>query len=205
MSVQVNKTHYLFDRYVDKKRWASYYSQISEVVEVSPQKVLVVGVGDGIIVEILKMQGIEVLTMDFDAALNPDFELDVRNINEISTHFDVIICCQVLEHLPFGDFEQTLDKLMDKTSRLVLSLPIQHSRPFSFFKFQRAFSKNISFSVPRFNKKFQFDGEHHWEMNTKGYLKSKISGLINKKHLILKSYIQPDNVYHFYYILEHKK
>lgn len=205
MEVQVTKANYFFNRYVDKKRWASYYDQINEALAVSPRKLLVIGVGDGIVVEILRMQGIEVYTMDFDASLNPDFNLDVRNIDELPLNFDVILCCQVLEHIPFADFEATLDKLMEKTNRLVLSLPMQHSRPFSFFKIQRAFFKRIAFSVPRYNKVFHFDGEHYWEMNTKGYLKSKISKIIAQKYHICKSYIQPDNVYHFYYIIENEQ
>lgn len=204
MEEQVKKSHYLFNHYVDIKRWSSYYSQISETVEASPQKVLVIGVGDGIVIEILKMQGIEVYTMDFDSALNPDYKLDVRDLDELPQRFDVILCCQVLEHIPFYDFEPTLDKLMLKTNYLILSLPIQHSRPLSFFKFQRAFLKKIVFSVPRYNKIFQFNGEHYWEINTKGYLKSKISKLISKNYHICKKFIQPNNVYHFYYVVKNK-
>jgi hypothetical protein len=201
VGIQVKETHYFFNEYVDKKRWASYYSQIKEVVKVSPRNVLVIGVGDNIVVEILKMQGIEVYTVDFDETLKPDFTLDVRNIDEISMHFDVILCCQVLEHMPFSDFKPILDKIMVKTDKLILSLPIQHSRPLSFFKIQRAFTSQILFSVPRFNKNFEYNGEHHWEVNTKGYLKTKISDVIKHDYDICREYIQPDNVYHYFYII----
>ncbi len=204
MGIQVKETHYFFKQYVDKKRWSSYYSQIKEVVEFSPRNVLVIGVGDNIVVEILKMQGIEVYTMDFDETLKPDFTLDVRDIDQIPMHFDTILCCQVLEHMPFKDFKPTLDKMMGKTEKLILSLPIQHSRPFSFFKIQRAFIRHILFSVPRFNKRFEFDGEHHWEMNTKGYLKKKISAIIKHDYDICREYIQPENVYHYFFIIGHK-
>lgn len=105
---QVGKEHYDFDKYIDEYRWSSYYLQIKNVMRKDIKKVLIIGVGDGIVPNIIKILNsqINVVTFDFAQDLKPDIYGDVRKLSLIVTEqFDAIICCQVLEHLPFEEFE----------------------------------------------------------------------------------------------------
>lgn len=51
---QVKAEHYSFLKYVNEARWLSYYTQIRETLSVNPRKVLVIGVGDHIVPDILE-------------------------------------------------------------------------------------------------------------------------------------------------------
>lgn len=205
MKTQVKEGHYDFSKYVNLKRWNSYYDQIRETLSFNPKKVLLVGIGDGVVAQILKQQGVQVFSMDYDSSLNVDYVKDIKTINEIDNVFDVVICCQVLEHLPFSEFESTIDKIMKVTSNLVLSLPIQHNRMLSVFKLQKLLWGKIKFSVPKYSKQFKFDGQHYWELNTKGYLKSSILNLLKTDYKVLKNYTLAENTYHHFFIVQKTK
>ncbi len=202
MKTQVEENHYDFNKYVNLKRWNSYYIQIREAMKLNPQKVLLIGIGDGIVANILKQQGVQVFTMDYDVSLDVDYVKDIKEVDTIKDHFDVVLCCQVLEHLPFSEFYATIEKLMCISSNLVLSLPIQHNRKLSIFKFQKLFWGEIKFSVPKYRKHFKFDGQHYWELNTKGYLRKSIVETLNKKYKVLNNFTLAENTYHHFFIIQ---
>jgi hypothetical protein len=62
---------YNFQRYVYFGRWASYWYQINEVLELKPESLLVVGIGDGTVIDILKKYINEIKTLDIDEKLKP--------------------------------------------------------------------------------------------------------------------------------------
>jgi len=114
MEIQVQKEHYNFRNYVDAHRWSSYYCQILEILQSGASSVLLIGVGDGLTVQILKSiaPDIKVETFDFDRELHPDIVGDVRRLSEYTTaEYDAIVCCQVLEHLRFPDFGNVLKEM----------------------------------------------------------------------------------------------
>ena len=126
--VQVSKEHYDFCRYVHLKRWNSYYHQIESTLYLCQNggwnDILLIWVWDWIVVDMLKRNGLNVTTFDFDKNLNPDIVWDVTKIDEIvSKKYDVVVCCEVLEHIPFEMFETTIKKLSKTTNNMVLSLP----------------------------------------------------------------------------------
>jgi hypothetical protein len=111
-------------RYESEERWTSYYTQINEVLGRSPDSVLEIGVGNGIVSDALKRQGIQVQTLDIDPELKPDFVGSVSQIPLADASVDVALCAEVLEHLPFEEFEGCVQELA-RVSRngVVLSLP----------------------------------------------------------------------------------
>ena len=124
--LQVEKQHYDFNKYVDNNRWNSYYYQIESVCNLSVREnnILLVGVWDWIVSDILNKIGYNVTSFDFDEGLKPDIIWDVTKIDEIvQKKYDVVVCCQVLEHIPFEMFESTIKKISKITDNLVLSLP----------------------------------------------------------------------------------
>lgn len=206
MEIQVQKEHYNFLDYVDAHRWSSYYCQLEEILQTKAAKVLLIGVGDGLTVQILKdiAPDISVETFDFDKELHPDITGDVRNLSKhTDATYDAIVCCQVLEHLEFSEFDNVLKEISRKLRRggtAVISLPdsgvgvrIQVKLP--------KMNINYSRSLCRFWKRdFIFNGEHYWEINSAvKYKCSRIRKIIEGYFCIKNEYLVPNNPYHRFF------
>ena len=63
---------YNFKQYCYLERWVSYWHQIKEVLKLEPRSLLIIGKGDGIVVDVLKQSIDSVKTLDIDQGLNPD-------------------------------------------------------------------------------------------------------------------------------------
>jgi len=195
---------YKFQKYVYPERWASYWHQINEILKLSPQSVLIIGNGDGIVSEVLKKSIKQVKTFDIESKLEPDIIGSVDDITLSNNSFDVVLCCEVLEHLPFKKFEKCLEEIKRIAKKdIVLSLP--HFGPSIKFSFKILFIKEIKFSfkIP-FLITHKFNGEHYWEIGKKGYSSRKIRKILNKYFKIKKEFIPFESQYHHFYVLEKK-
>ena len=105
---QVSKEHYNIKEYDTTYRFISYFHQIEETLRTNPRTVLEVGVGNKIVSNYLREYGVKVKTCDFDKGLKPDVVADVRKLPFRDREFDTVIAFEVLEHLPFEDFETAL-------------------------------------------------------------------------------------------------
>lgn len=213
--VQVKRGHYDFTRYVKPDRWNSYYMQIKEICEhlsSTGGKVLLIGVGDGIVPYLLEriVQDIRVTTVDYAADLFPDIACDIRDLSKyILEKYDVILCCQVLEHLKFEEFGHVLSefrKCIVQGGKLIISLP------------DSGILCAINISIPKFHIKnyirkwcrwykndFEFNGEHYWEVNSAGrYSNKKIRKIIECYFKLEKVYLVPNNTYHRFYVACYK-
>lgn len=208
-TLQVQADHYDFLNYVSEKRFCSYYKQIEEIMKCNAKTVLLIGVGDGIVQSIITMllPEIRVTTVDFDASLQPDICCDVRELQSvIKEKYDAVICCQVLEHLPYENFEYILAQIrniLKVNGRLILSLPdrglelrinihIPGLKGFSVYKrFCRFYKKN-----------FLFNGEHYWEINvSKLYHIKRVRNSIKKYFQIDREYLVANNTFHRFFVL----
>jgi len=205
---QVEPQHYSFCHYVTAERWNSYWHQIDEALDDNSPKILIIGVGDNIVPTILKSKGMEVKTFDFDPDLNPDYVGDIRDIASLidKKSFDIVMCCQVLEHLEFENLESTLLSLMDiAKNKLVVSIPYNHRKLFYFsIKLPKFRQLTFEISIPSFWVEWEFDGEHFWEVGTKGYQKKRIDQIIANIAPSVKSYFAVAYKYHLYYIISFK-
>ncbi len=111
---QVDSGHYDFSSYDSKKRFVSYWHQIKEILELEPENVLEVGIGNKTVTTQLRKSGINVITLDVDKELSPMIVGDVRKIPIKSNEFDVVGCFEVLEHLPFKHFLPSLSDMVDE-------------------------------------------------------------------------------------------
>ncbi len=206
--IQVKAEHY-FNGYNSAERFASFYYQIRFIEELNPQNVLEIGIGSGVVSSYLKRCGYNVTTCDFDSELRPDYTADIRNLPFEKNSFDVIAVYEVLEHLPFEDFDRILDEL-HKISRkyVIISLPVAcvyfkvivESNIFKYI-FKKSFI-NFLFSIPQFFRKHRFSGEHYWEMGKKDYSYSKIKKRLKSKYKIIKEFRPDFNSYHYFFVLE---
>lgn len=205
---QVDKETYNFSDYVNKGRWVSYWHQLHEITseKVSGANVLIIGAGDKIVPSVLKsFWGYVVTVFDFDKNLEPDIVGDVRALSKYvkTESYDVVLCCQVLEHIPRSEFGKVLwqiESVLKKDGVLVLSLP-QSNAPFQIRVDIPKIHFRINKSIAKFkNRIFQFDGEHYWEVDTKGCMKKEILAEIKKLFTVKKSYTVFEHAYHWFVI-----
>lgn len=209
LSIQVEKEHYDFNKYVDIPRWNSYYYQINEVAKCKWETVLLIWVWDQIVVDVLKKIWKEVTTFDFDKNLNPDIVWDVTKIDEIVTKkYDIVVCCQVLEHIPFEMFEPTIKRISNIVNeRFILSLP--NKNIWLKFWFFCPVIRNIiwktHFRIFRQNTRDinrDWWWEHYREIDGKSSRNFKKIKKIIKKHFnIYDLFIPFNNTYHVFFIL----
>jgi len=193
---------YTFSKYVYLSRWVSYWYQISEVLKLEPDNLLIIGIGDGFVVDILKRNIPEVKTLDIDKKLSPDIVSSVGDMPLENNSFDVILCAEVLEHLPFERFERILSELK-KVSRKYVILSLPHFGPPLKFsvKFPFISELKLAYKIP-YPRRHIFQGEHYWEIGKRGYSPKKIRRIIQKYFKIEKEFIPFENQYHHFYILE---
>ena len=172
------------------------------------KSVLEVGVGNKIVSGILLNRGYDVKTIDIDQEVKPDFIEDIRNPVSLSGNsFDLILCCQVLEHLPYSDFITTLKNLYQISKRyVIITLPYTSTGTFKFyFYIHFPFLGSVSY-MELFNlisRRHVFNGQHYWEIGKKGYRLRKVRKDIYKSGFrIIKQYPIPENPYHYMFICE---
>lgn len=205
---QVDKSHYEFTSYLTKERMASYWHQIDEALRLNPESILIVGNGDNLVRDILASRVKEVVTFDIAEDLNPDILGSVTNLTEslAGKQFDVILCCQVLEHLPYDQFETCLRELHHASRKsVIISLP----QRYYFFELNvlNTNKKVISWSllINKKNKPIVFKGEHYWEIGSTGCSKNQIEKDMSKFFNVEKTYYVKELPYHRFYILSKKE
>jgi len=161
---------------------SAYGYQINETMRFSPNNVLEIGMGNGIVSLILKKFGFSVTTLDHSEKLGPDIVASVTDMPLDDESFDVVLCCEVLEHIPYSDFEKALHEIYRVTrNHLILTLPDKNrfysiSAKFPMMTRERKFIIECPFLFP---KEHKFDGEHYWEIGKKGYSLGRICKSIN--------------------------
>ena len=202
---------YDFNKYVDISRWHSYYHQIKAVCECGWKSVLLVWIWDWIVVEILRKLGFNVTTFDFDEGLNPDIVWDVKKIDEyIYDKYDIVVCSQVLEHIPFELFEATIKRICKITKNLLLSLPNKNIRvKFWFYApILGDIIKKIHFRMFWKNQRDvnkEWFWEHYWEVDAlPKWKKYKIEKILKKYFNIEDYFVSFNNTYHMFRRLSKK-
>ncbi len=196
-------TNYFSLGYNDKGRWASYWIQIKEVLKLNPKKVLVIGKGDGVIPTYLKNLGLEISTLDIDSSLGPDIAASVLHMPVGDNSFDIVLCAEVLEHLPFDDFRSALSEIKRVAKfGAVISLPHFGPAIRIFLKIPFLPELRLIIKLP-YPIKHQFKGEHCWEIGKKDYsLKLIKSEIIKSGFSIENDYIAFENPLHHFFILK---
>lgn len=109
---------------VERRHLYSIAEQVAQVMQFRADTILEIGVGNGAAAAMMTSLGRKVTTLDINPALNPDICADFRTLDwDAVGSFDVTLCCEVLEHLPFHDFPAAIQRFRRVSPVLVLSLP----------------------------------------------------------------------------------
>ncbi|GHU81127.1 hypothetical protein FACS1894145_8110 [Bacteroidia bacterium] len=207
---QVDKAHYEFGKYVDKSRWNSFYHQIDEIIKIEPNSILEIGVGTGITKYILKdTLHYHYESIDIDEELYPDHVGSVLEMPFADKQYDVVGCFQVLEHLPFENFEKALSELFRVANKaVIISLP--DSESVTCIHIPKLTRKKLIKKPFTKLKQHVFDGEHYWEINKIGYEIDKILKKINDiagihNFILEREYRVFENPYHHFFVLKRDK
>jgi len=193
---------YLKKTYDTKDRFVSYWQQINMTLGFEPTSVLVVGKGNGLIEWYLKKKVDRVVSIDIDGSLQPDVVGDVRNMPFQDNEFDVALCAEVLEHLPYEDFTKSLSGLKRVAKKgIVLSLP------------HWGYTFKIGIKIPflgELNKVFklsgskvhEYKGEHYWEIGKKGYpVKRIVQDIEGAGYEVGHHFVEYNSPYHHFFKL----
>ena len=196
--VQVAPEHYDFERYDDAERWMSYWHQLRAVLAVRPKTVLEIGPGSGVFRNYLRAAGVEVKTLDIDRTRDVDFVADITKLDTALPSglvFDAVCAFQVLEHLPFDEFETALAHLSRRASpHVFVSLPYRGLRVrLAFWWGDHHVTFGHKFMLPWRHRPIP---EHHWEL---GYpiTAGKVTRLIRKQLDVVSRGFIRENPYHY--------
>ena len=176
----------------------SYWHQIRVVLAVRPKRVLEIGPGSGVFRNYLRSAGVEVKTLDIDRSRDVDYVADITKLDATlpaGETFDAICAFQVLEHLPFSEFETCLQNIARRaTPHVFISLPYRGLRiRWSFWWGDHHFSLGHKFMLPWRHKPIP---EHHWEMGYP-YTARKVTRVIAKHLDVVSRGFIAENPYHY--------
>jgi len=204
MKKQVDSTHYAFDRYLDKSRWASIWHQLDEVSKLKPRNILEIGPGPGVFKATATALGLEVETLDIDPDLKPDHVASVFSMPFRDGSYDVVCAFQMLEHLPFEDSLRAFAEMSRVASTaVVISLPNAAKRWPISARIPKLGTLRLSVPAPRLKAAVhQFDGEHYWELSKAGYAVDKVVAELSRvsSMVLQRTYRVHENPYHQFFV-----
>lgn len=116
---------------MDFLNWFRYFYIVKDVVNFMPTSILEIGAGDGIVKACLQPMVKGYTVLDVNSKLKPDITADLRDYQaSIENNFDCVIAADVLEHMPFADFEQCLKNLysyLKNGGKALLTIPHRRS------------------------------------------------------------------------------
>ncbi|MBY5959917.1 class I SAM-dependent methyltransferase [Membranicola marinus] len=200
---------YFSSAYFEKKQILSQIHQFELIKKHGVKNILEIGPGNGLTSFLIKSSGYDLTTFDINENLKPDVLGDITKINSYfdNSEFDTILCCEVLEHLPFIEFEHIIEKLSHLSTRtIILSLP-QNKKNFLDidFSFRFLHSRSFNFNIFRRFGNNKLPDQHFWEVDSSKSTSAKqLEAILSKHTHILKKESYYANRYHIFYVLTPK-
>jgi len=90
-----------------------YYHQAKLVYDHCSRnhQILEIGVGTGLLSDVLKKRGWNIQTLDIDEAKKPDYCESASDFDYHKHNLDVVLAFEIFEHIPFAIFEKIIQKL----------------------------------------------------------------------------------------------
>lgn len=122
--------------------WLQFFDRIAEriIQTIAPRTVLDVGCAMGFLVEALRRRGVEAYGLDISEYAISQVHPDIRPYcwvgsatEPLPQRYDLIVCLEVLEHLPPAETEQAVANLCHHTDDLLFSsTPLDYQEPTHF-------------------------------------------------------------------------
>ncbi len=129
------------------------------------KSILEIGIGKGVLRHVVKFlrPDLEYVAIDNNPELNPDLVGSVTDLPFKEKSFDITVCCEVLEHLPFAEFLTALKEIKAVTKhKVILSLPDLRRRFEIALCLAHYGWKSLKFNI--LNRKARKYHEHCWEI-----------------------------------------
>jgi hypothetical protein len=173
-------------------------------------KILIAGKGDGVVQKILEAYNdlynlkLNITTFDFAEDLKPDILGDLIEIDKLVTEqYDVVLCCQVLEHLPLEESLSVLSRMRKFSKFVILSVPYKSITIRGTLKIPLVKEFEFCIKIPYWqNRKGMVDSRHYWEIGFNISLKEFKESLNNMGYNIISSYILKKDGYKYFIVLE---
>ena len=199
--------------YLSLDRWVSYFYQIKLLLNipgVENKKILEIGIGGKIICQIVKRYNLDISTCDINEKLLPDCVADAEKLPYKDNSFGVIMCYEVLEHLPLTKLKYVLKELSRVTSSyVIISLPYSGFCFSGYFK--PPFSEGFVFRIPALFRRpeslvSRYNLSHHWALGEAGASIRAIRRLMGGAGFeIIKEIVPPLNSHHQFWVLKTEK
>lgn len=200
---------YFSDAYFAVRQLCSQALQIHFIHAMRPSDVLEIGIGNGLTSMFLRRAGLRVTTADINRHLAPDVCGSIEELPHLLSgrEFDVVVCCEVLEHLPLSDLDGSLRVMRTLGRRLFLTLPVQLPRRQcgfgGFLTLPLLGDRLLSADVALSFKKHALTEQHFWEVNhDKSCSVGAIVGRLRKLYSSVRSGRFALNPYHAWFIAE---
>lgn len=166
--------------------WTRHFHIIKSILKISQGNVFEVGTGDGVVRRCITPFVESYTVLDINPMLQPDVLGDIRKfLPNLAEKFDAAIATEVLEHLPFSDFQHCLANLFSYLrpgGYLLLTLPHRKGHMLVVSPRQRLWKirfptglTSLSEAYNRFiRRKIWIDPHHHWEIG---------DGSIHRSHI----------------------
>lgn len=204
---------------VDREVWATQlnlsnfvnaYYQYRDLKLCKGNKVLVVGPGQGLDVEIFKWKGYQVTTFDIDNVFKPDHLGSVHDMRIFSDHqFDIVIASHILEHLAEPYLDMAIAELARVARYALVYLPVagrhgqlRFSLGIKNIKFDLSWDIFNFFNKPDGKTLRYCEGQHYWELGMKGYRRRDVKARLSKHFDILSAYRNQDWLPSFNFVLK---
>jgi len=208
---QAETDKYYSTKYITPTRLSTYFEVLILTLQSKPKTILEFGPGNNIVSNILKTIGFSVHTADIDKKVEPDYLVSIADekiLLKINKKYDVVIASQILEHVRYKDFLKALGNIINITPKLIITLPYTNKNSIYFdFSFRVPILGRKWLSVKYIYKKikYKFNGEHYWEIGTKSHPLGAVKKDIKDCGWYIKrSFINPQNPYHYILYLEKK-
>ena len=160
---------YLTKGYLNEFRLMAYIEQYKYIKD--NDRVLEIGNGAGMFREIVNKVG-KYKVLDIDRDTKPDFLGDIADnkwVKKFKNKFDVVFCCQVLEHMPIERAKKSFQNIIQFNAELVvISIPdIRKSLRFRFDMPRVHFSIIISIQGRNIEQHINNNPYHYWALSSK--------------------------------------
>ena len=177
--------------------------QVQQIRAFEPARVLEVGIGNGFVSTYLRQHGIEVLTADINPALGADIVAPLAELPQRladAPPFDVVSCCEVLEHMPLAQLDDNLRTLAGLARHAFISLPghwpwLGFSGRFGLHN--RFVNVHLGLRIP--NRRRLTDG-HYWEIHSEwATRRSALIARMRRHFEVVEAGVFPMNRYHYFF------